>query len=261
VCNVGIAQDFQVSGSTLIITGDRDADDLTVSGGALGEVFVTDSQGTEIDSFSGIRNIDIDLLGGRDLLTLNNLALDGGVVSARLGADEDDVVVLGLIDADLILDGETEDDFIDLGRGVTVTGDLDVYGGLRNDFINLNGAGVQGNLWVDAQAGDDELLYDGLVVDGRSRIDLGVGHDNAAGTGAIFGNDVEYIAGLGDDDVFHSTNAYNGDLRVDLRGGDDAYAERSGFVDGYYHVDGGACDDDFDDSGTVVIGSQTTNSV
>lgn len=259
--NVGVAQEFSVSGSTLRIRGEADSDNLTLSGGAIGDVLVTDGDGNEIDAFSGINRIEVDLRGGEDVLTLTDLALDGGSVSAKLGADGDDVFVTGLIDADLLLDGEGDADRLDLSGGATITGDLDVSGGLRNDDILLSGAVVNGDLWVDGQAGDEELSFDGLTVDGRTRIDLGPGDDSAIGTGAVFVDDVAIIAGLGNDDVFNTANLYGGNLTVDLGGGADDYEELGATIDGDYDVDGGAGDDDFDDTGTVVAGSRTVTSV
>jgi large repetitive protein len=259
--NLGIAQDFSVSGSTLTVKGDTGADNLTFTGGLLGEVVVTDGQGNEIDAFADIDRIEIDLRGGGDLLTLADLALDGGFVGVKLGADGDDVFVTGLIDADLILDGEGDADLFDLSGGATITGDLEIYGGLRNDDILLTGVVVNGDLLVDGQAGDEELNFDGLAVDGRTRIDLGVGDDSAVGSGAAFIGDVELIAGLGTDDVFNDANVYDGDLTVSLGGGEDDYEELGSTVNGDYHVNGGAGDDDFDDTGTVVVGSRTTTSV
>jgi hypothetical protein len=259
--NVGVAQEFTVSGSTLRIRGETDADNLTVTGGLLGEVVVTDGQGNELDTFGDIDRIEIDLRGGGDVLTLVDLALDGGFVGVKLGADGDDVFVTGLIDADLILDGEGDADLFDLSGGATITGDLDVYGGLRNDDILLTGAVVNGDLWVDGQAGDEELTVDGLVVDGRSRIDLGVGDDTLLGSGATFTGDVLIIAGLGSDDIFNDANIFDGDLTVELRGGDDDYEEIGSTINGDYDVDGGPGDDDFDDTGTTVVGSRTVESV
>ncbi len=259
--NTGFAQDFSVSGSTLRIVGDSDDETLVLTGGAPGEVIVTDGNGDEIDAFDGIRQIDIDLRGGEDVLTLSNLALDGGFISANVGLAGDAVFVTGLIDADLVLRGGGDADLMDLSGGTIVTGNLDIYGGVRSDDVILTGLVVTGDLWVDTQGGDDELLFDGLTVDGRTRIDLGAGDDDAGGTGATFNDDVVIIAGLGSDDLFNSANVFTGDLFVDLRGGNDDYEELGSTIDGDYDVDGGAGNDSFDDSGTVVLGSRSTKSV
>lgn len=119
---------------------------------------------------------------------------------------------------------------------------------------------IGGDLWVDAQAGDDEILYDSLIVQRRTRIDLGAGHDYAAGSSAIFRDDVVLIGGLGDDDVLNYFNSYAFDLFVDLRGGADVYEERASYIGGDFDADGGAGNDSFDDTGTVVVGSRSTKS-
>ncbi len=256
-----ISQDYTQSGSTLLITGSTGSDNLSVTGGAAGAVVVTDNENAEVETFSNISRINIDLRGGNDLLSLSNIDLNGGLISARLGADNDSVVVTGSLDADVILDGELGDDDVDLSGGVTVLGSLDIYGGIRDDVIDLTGVGVNGDLWIDAQAGDDDLTFDGLAVGGRTRIDLGAGVDFATGAGAVFDDDVVLIAGLGNDDILNSLNTYNGDLTVDLRGGDDDYAELDSFVNGDYRVDGGAGNDDFNDTGTIVLGSRSSTSV
>lgn len=256
-----MSQEVSQSGSVLTVIGDTDRDDVTIVGTGPGIVTVTNNQGGDSEDYTGIDTVQVDLRTGDDTLSISNLDLNLGFVNVALGFGEDEVFGSGPFNADVLINGEAESDDINLSAGVTVIGSLGVYGGLRDDEIDLTGVGVDVDLFVDAQGGEDEVYFSGLLVSGVASIDLGAGADYAAGTGATFTDDVQMIAGLGDDTIENSTNVYSGSLFVELRGGDDDYSELAANIVGDYSVDGGPGNDNFDDTGTIVGGTRTVNRV
>jgi hypothetical protein len=255
----GMAQSISKSGSTLTVKGTTGVDNLTLTGSTAGAIAVLNNRNSQTTAFTGIQRINVDLLGGNDVLNLVSLDLNGGIASVKMGADNDAVTASGTNDASLSLDGELGND--DITVSGTVSGDVALYGGIRDDIIDVSGTTFDGDLYVDAQGGEDDVYYDGTTVFGLTHLDLGPGADLAEGSGALFMDDVEIIAGLEDDQVNNSNSTYEGNLFVDLRGGDDNYNELSSFVGGDYHIDGGPGTDHVDHTGTVVVGSTSTTSI
>jgi PKD repeat protein len=212
----------------LVIEGDDGINVVTVTGVGTGTgVYdVTTEQGTQ--RFSGVNGgISIDLAGGGDELTLNNVYVAGGI-DIQTG-DGDDTVVLG--DNDVVSSGQ--DLRIDLGAG--------------NDTIDGLRLYIGGNQIVQGGDGDDRLIFEGFA---SPQFTLGTSAAGFAFWAGGSGNDTvrvvyAFIVGawgiyLGDgmDSLNVFGSAVSGDVVFSGDNGDDTLTVDTNFFDATHVIQG-----------------------
>lgn len=248
------------SGQSLVINGTAGSDDVTLETVGTGEVIVTDNTTGQTYDFSGIRNITVNGRAGADIVTVNELDLDVGLLTVNAGDGNDDVVIDGSVAGRVTVNGGLGDDFVDFSSGNTVIdGNVLIKAGGGNDDLALGYAIYGGNLAVDAEAGHDEVNYDLVEVDGYFHLQLGSGDDSALGSGSVFSGTVHIEGGTGNDIVDHDAeyggNLYGGILEIDMDGGRDFYREYDATVGGAFNADGGLGDDTIDQQGNTFLGT------
>lgn len=157
-------------GKTLVVTGDG-ADDVVafVATDEVGTVSVILAEGGDPITFTGVKNIKVDLKGGDDFLLFDELGFEvAGKITVKTGAGDDEVNFRNFADI------TCKKLVIDLGDG--------------NDSSFGNVFAVHGDLIVKGGNGQDEVIY-GLNVDvqldGRVNINLGSGNDSLLLLGTV----------------------------------------------------------------------------
>ncbi|WP_406736726.1 Hint domain-containing protein [Thioclava sp. GXIMD4215] len=266
-----LANDTDIDGDTLSISGTPVSEDGSVSVNSDGTLTFTPNEG-----FSGEATVTYqvsDGQGGLDDATLTvtvGANPKDGIVQGTDGNDTIDYAYTGdpqgdMIDhGDALLPGEVgDDDIVKAGAGDDTVkagaGNDEVYGGDGNDNLQGNAGddalyGESGNDVLDGGAGDDTLLGG----DGNDTLKGGAGNDLLeGGTGddslvggsendTLWGGDGnDTLQGADGDDELHGgagNDSLNGGIDNDTLWGDDGQDSLNG-ADGDDELHGGADDD------------------
>ena len=214
-----------LTGSSLVVTGDRSADAVTIEE-APGGLTVTGFGGTLVDGSSdvvtipGVERLTVKLGDGNDRLTLTNVTLPRGF-DLRLGRGNDSVFVeRASAGSSRIRTGNGYDDVI-------------VFGVSRFD-----------SLAVETSNGNDFVEVDDTFVSGDLKIDTGSDEDDVTVFATEVGNDMHMRLGNDDDVLVLVDVVIDDDTKLDGENGDDAL-----FFDGYLWFGDDLDIDGFDDDG------------
>ena len=197
------------------LTGDGNGNHVTVGTNTIGNIVVSGLFGTQI-RFNGnlstsrtvstnvpflIQNLDVNLRGGDDSITISEVAPDDFYVlktTVKLGAGDDNFTGSGIEFAgSFSLNGGSGTDgalFFDsntFGATNIQCENIGINGGflgIRNDgakiqtgggdnVVYINNATVQTQLQIRTGAGDDEVTLKDSIFDGTLQINTGGGHD------------------------------------------------------------------------------------
>jgi hypothetical protein len=221
----------------LTMEGSNENDTVTITGltRGTGEFQVTAQRGNQpalTQTVTGVREIVVNLHGGNDRLTMNN------------------VLISGIIDVHM----ETGDDTVVLGNQTSVSsGTLRVDLGADNDTLDAKRLFIATDQIIDGGDGNDSLIFDGLLspvftlgtsAAGNAVWSGGAGHDLVH---VIYGFVVgSWTIDMGDGsdmlDVFGS--AVSGNVQALGRAGSDSMRIDTNFFDANVLIDGGS-DSDF----------------
>jgi hypothetical protein len=229
-------------GSTLNVLGTRGSDRIVIhrSGDkvALGEVEVWDMNvqpGAVVGIFSGVQDINVDLMGGDNFLGMYRIEIPGNV-SVVAGNGRNQVYLGGVVEAS--------------GEQTVIHGDYAVTLGSGNDDVRLEQCSIWG-VTINAGGGDnrvlfgsqiqpDEMLYTGQTL-GPTTILTGSGKDLVALKYCEFqpGTDTLIDTGNDEDWILVGVSIERGELAL---GGNelmnlDIYAGDGDDLVAFYHAD------------------------
>ena len=244
-------------GGSLFVTGDADANQVSIASGATdGSVVITandnenlvDRTGAviggagmpvELDGFRG--NVILRLGDGDDNVGINDLVVPRSV-RADMGAGDDTLGIGSIEDAD---PGEVSAD---------IGGSVVVFDRVGDNTFTIGDARVRANLYVAAGAGDDEVnlgLFDPvdanpettLEVGGFALVRLGAGAANDVRAGSVTARDLRLLGSTGVDTVAAEDLTLRS-LFFSGAGGNDALTVANVTTTGNVFARGGAGDDD-----------------
>ena len=229
-------------GDTVYVTGTRGGDRIVIhrSGDqtVAGEVEVWDvgvSPSVVLGAYSGVANLDVDLLGGDNFLGLYRFDLSGDVtVTCADGNDQvywggvggapggrteidgtflvesgdgnDEVRVEQCLIGEVMIDAGNGDNVVLFGQHLqtglaayhgTLTGPVSVMTGAGNDLIAIIGSELGSQTAIDTAAGDDWVLFGLGIEDGALTI-----RGNELGDVAVNCGQGADLAGFFDNDAF-----------------------------------------------------------
>ncbi|MGF1580390.1 MAG: hypothetical protein ACFCD0_13595 [Gemmataceae bacterium] len=258
-----------------IISGDDQDNEVTVQTDVAenGDYFVLVSSDTDFVFNTNTGELDTILAfkipagATPEMLIQMSKGEDSVTVSPLLPGTDGD------LPGDLTINGQGQDDTIlventDVGGTLTITGnggsdDVTVIGGSDN--------GVEGDVDIKTNGGNDTVTLTDLEVDGDLDVDASKGNDDVSLVGVDVGGDTSIDTGAkngsDNDDVTISDSTFDGDLTVDTAVNDgnddgpdtDTVTIGSTFVGGDVHIKTGEKNDTVDISDTEIYGSLTIN--
>ena len=223
-----------VTGSTLKITGDNSANELAIAQTSEG-LQVQALNGTKLNgvlngvlTFSNPTQMNIDLLGGHDRLSLADFL--GGGVSVKLGSGNDQLNLTGTSnDGAMVIELGSGNDSLAANLGGPGSADPNVVGGnftllagAGNDQLIIESLNALANLSLDAGAGQDVVLLGAGSTDGITNIALGAGNDIMAIPDRTSRGLFSLNAGAGDDLLGLRNGDYKQSTVFDMGAGKDA---------------------------------------
>jgi PKD repeat protein len=219
---------------TLTVEGDDSDNVITITGIGVGTgVFEVVTQHGK-QTVSGITGgITVDLDGGNDSLTMNNVYV-AGAIDIQTG-DGDDTVVLGNDDVvtsggELRVDLGAGDDRLD-GKRLYIGSHQFIQGGDGNDALIFDGflspqftlgTSAAGNVAWSGGSGNDTVHVIYAFVVGAWVVDLGAGDDAVAVYGSAVSGDIIVMGGSGTDGFNIDTNFFDANLRIEGNDGSDS---------------------------------------
>jgi hypothetical protein len=253
----------------LMFEGTSENDTVTITGVGTGTgVFeVTAQRGTQpaqTQTASGVIDICVNLHGGNDRLTMNNIFVRG-LIEIEMETGDDNVVLGNLTpvssQGELRVDLGTGNDIID-GRRLFIGTNQTINGGDGNDNLLFDGfatpqftlgTSAGGNASWFGGTGDDfvHVIY-GFIV-GRWIVDLGAGADTFDVFGSAVSGDVQAFGRAGNDSLRVDTNFFDANLLMEGNGEDDTLFLANGLGTNVGTIDGG------DGVDLVTVRNQTTS--
>jgi hypothetical protein len=216
----------------LLVGGGAENDVLVITGtgnGTRGE-YVVDFNGVSQTVTGVTSDIEIDLFGGDDRLTINNAFVNGSIdIDMESGHDS---VTLGsqqIVSTRLALSallGDGNDTLA--GQRLYIGGTQSVSGDEGNDQISFLGSAGQGPFVLGTSSG------------GATSISGGVGNDRITATYSFIVGTWEFAGGLGDDVISVRTSASNGGVSLVGDAGADTLVVDTNFFVARLLIDGGA---------------------
>jgi cyclophilin family peptidyl-prolyl cis-trans isomerase len=231
-----------VSGGNLILTGDVDSNEVSVSFDfAVSNIVVNGLNGTTIN-------------GSADpFIAFNGTQRMPGAINATLGDGDDTLTINDVIALDNIeIDGGAGNDTIGLNNAHS--GDnVELHGGLGNDRIEINISGIDDNLTINGGDGDDSISIEVSVVDDFAQINGGAGNDVLGLNRLSVGDDLTVNLGDGDDTLIANRVSTDDNAFIDSGAGNDTLRIETGFSKDNMSVETGDGDDSVFFRGNIVI--------
>jgi parallel beta-helix repeat protein len=219
----------------LIVVGDVGSDTVSITGvgnGTTGQYVIVTIQGTQ--NVSGVTgDIDIDMHGGDDQVTIDNALVNGTISIDTAGGN--DTITLGptrIVSTRLALVVALGDgDDVLTGKRLYIGGNQTISGGNGNDQISFVGAASPGQFVLGTSSG------------GVTNITGDAGNDLIQAAYSFIVGQWLFGGGVGDDTISVRTSACNG--AVSLAGGDgvDSLTVDTDYFVSTLLIDGGAHDD------------------
>jgi hypothetical protein len=177
-----------LAGGNLTLTGDNVDNDITVSG--IAPNISVSGTGTTINGlaskgFSGVTgSITINLKGGNDRLTVDTVRNIKGLFVDTGGGDT----------------AANGNDFVNV-FGSTILGDVRILTGAGNDEVNLFNTSISKTLLIDTGSENDEVEAEFVSVGLDANIFTGIGNDEATANNDTFSGNFKIDTGSGDDEA------------------------------------------------------------
>jgi hypothetical protein len=224
-----LAVTTSLSGGTLTITGDGDADDIAIVGTTGGEITVTGRNGTSVDGVINgsavVPGVTADLLAdfgdGDNVINVDNvflagrLDLDTGDGNDRVVFGATGVVTSGGICSVNTSDGN--DSFRAEDYKVFIADQLTVHVGRGNDFASLVGASAITSVEVSGggfEDGRNDYILRGITSGGRLRVFAQKPINNVAIFISAASDDLEVFGGSGQNSIYVDTCFSAGNISV-----------------------------------------------
>ena len=215
-----------MSGKMLTLTGDDEANAVTISKGTKTDAYVvTPAAGTTLNGVAGavtferVRSITVSLGAGNDRVDVGVVDVRGDL-RIRLGDGDDSAFLAGtVVRGRAVVRGGAGADTVRADSGALFHGAMRVLGEQGNDEVQLVGAQFRNRLRVEGGGDDDHVLVQGVVCREFSRFEFlgGRGHDGADLVLSQFGNDT--FVDLGPDEDRLRLNTCQFTLDIDAFGG------------------------------------------
>jgi hypothetical protein len=207
-----------MKGGNLYITGDNANETVVISAGPRpGEVNVN---GLIYPGFTKDSDIKIDLYGGNDKVTINNLTFDD--LTVNMGNGNDDVNINGVETngpTDINMGGGFYTDTVWIGNSNFRGGKTDIYLGAGNDWLIVSNLKVGAPTYINAGGGNDYVsIYNSRFYSIDAQ--LGHGWDTLHFTKCNVTNGATFDAGICPDTVNLTDSNFYSTLTV--YGGDDS---------------------------------------
>jgi hypothetical protein len=200
--NVNVA----VSGSTLLITGDTDSNEIIVAP-------------SETQNSVTVSGVDTTVNGNSEPVTVS---LRNRNVHFQLGAGDDTVTATGLVSSETVnfIGGDGNDQFnYSTGRARF----LHINGGDGNDVINIGNITADKSAYMHLEAGNDVVAADTFIVGRNLKVFGGEGDDSFVSNTLSVGKKLKLNLDNGDDSAFFTGQTDVGrKAKVDLGDGNDS---------------------------------------
>ncbi|MFM9964687.1 MAG: hypothetical protein ACKV2Q_26070 [Planctomycetaceae bacterium] len=268
-----------VAAGSITLTGDNNSNQLTINVTATG-ITLTGTDGTlirrgarsastvTIAGSNTFRDVNIDLNGGNDALTVNvGTALAAGNLTAlrnlriNTGVGDDSVTVNNAtsMSGSITVGGGLA---VDLGAGndrltttaqpapstlvaapINVAGNVRITGSTGDDVVALEALTVGKHLTIETGSGNDSVVFVDSTITGNANVSLSAGNDDLDTNGLTVNGTAIFDAGAGDDGSLDIANSFFASLvRISLQTGNDGL-ELSSEFGGVLEVTGGVGND------------------
>lgn len=191
----------------------------------------------------------------------NTLSLDGvtgHLEAAFFGTGYNTVLLTSPIVAGVTITGGDGGDYIYMGDGCLIGGDVFLNPGNGPNQFTFSGFITGGSLTYVGGSGPDTVYLAGLGVEGDVSINMGQGQNYFSFSGNISDGQLVYWGGTEQDTVVFAGQV-SGEVDVNLKGGNSIFYLMPGEkVSGIFHVDGGGGNSTFDGTGVGGRGDVTT---